>query len=432
MSVERQFQRRAALIPKLGLGLSVDVYSPDLWDLMNRFNADSTRPAYLEIFRAATSVLRAVRQSFGDVPLAYHGEGLWVTQPEFRMTPLFEHELDDVASELNALGSPWLNHECATKHMGGYSFGTYLPPLYTPESAYLVAENIALVQERLDRDCKRSNALGPLFLLEMPPLTYFMAGTLNVAEYFRLITERTPCGLVLDIGHLWTVYRYSAARKHSSVKAFVDRFLDAFPMERIIEIHIAGLAVHESDICGRERDQDPEWIDAHAADIPNVSWAILEQVVTHPRLRNLRAMALEVDTKPSERPSTWSRRPTIIELFGFPRTAAAGLSVISMTSGASMTSSRSRRSLRVRPSLNSPSSRSRSCSSTTAACPTSWMVCAGSSSARACNAPATVALGAKSPPMASNAIRAKARLPSLRSAARPRSTRTPDTHDADA
>ena len=300
-SVDRQFQRRAAVIPKLGLGLSVDVYSPDLWDLMKRLDAAAARPAYLEIFRAAPTVLKAVRQSFAGVPLAYHGEGLWVTQPEFRLSPLFEHELAGVALELNALGSPWLNHECATKQMGGYSFGTYLPPLYTPESACLVADNIGLVQERLDRDCAKADSFGPLFLLEMPPLTYFMAGTLSVAEYFRLIAGRTPCGLVLDIGHLWTVYRYSAARKPSSLEKFVDRFLDAFPVERIIEIHIAGLAVHESDTSGRVLDPDPEWIDAHAAEIPAVSWAILEQVVAHPRLRNLRALALEVDTKPVER-----------------------------------------------------------------------------------------------------------------------------------
>ena len=301
MSVDRQFQRRAAVIPKLGLGLSVDVYSPDLWDLMNRFKTASVRPAYLEIFRAAAAVLKEVRHSFADVPLAYHGEGLWVTQPEFRKTPLVEQELDRVASELHALSSPWLNHECATKQMGGYSFGTYLPPLYTPESAYLVAENIGLVQERLDRDCSRVDALGPLFLLEMPPLTYFMAGTLDVPEYFRLITERTPCGLVLDIGHLWTVYRYSAAYSRSSLKEFVGRFLDAFPMERIIEIHIAGLAVHESDMSGCMPHRDPQWIDVHAAEIPSVSWSILQQVVRHPRLRNLRAVALEVDTKPVER-----------------------------------------------------------------------------------------------------------------------------------
>jgi uncharacterized protein len=300
MSIEGEFQQRAAVVPKLGLGLSVDVYSPDLWDLMARFEGRSLRPAYLEIFRAPANVLHVVRQSFRDVAFAYHGEGLWITEPEFRSAPFFEDELKEIASQLQMLSSPWLNHECATKQMAGYSFGTYLPPLYTPESAALVADNIALVQERLDGSRTGGNAFGPLFLLEMPPLTYFMAGTIGVPEYFRLIAEQTPCGLVLDIGHLWTVYRYSSARHRSSLEAFVAYFLDAFPVERVMEIHVAGLAVHEA-LPPAHGAGLPEWIDAHAAPIPAVSWTILDQVLVHPRLRNLRAVALEVDTKPVER-----------------------------------------------------------------------------------------------------------------------------------
>ena len=47
------------------------------------------------------------------------------------------------------------------------------------------------------------------------------------------------------------------------------------------------------------------------------------------------APVLPAETNASDSPSAWSLRPTIIELFGLPRTAAPGLSVISMTSGAS-------------------------------------------------------------------------------------------------
>jgi len=297
MSVEQQFQRRAEAVPKLGLGLSVDVYSPDLYELMSRFEGLVSRPAYLEIFRATTTALQAVRQYLARLPPAYHGEGLWITQPDFSSAPFFENELDEVASQLDTLCSPWLNHECATKQMAGYTFGTYLPPLYTAESAELVAGNISLVQQRLDQRRRPGTVFGPLFLLEMPPLTYFMAGTISVPEYFRLVIERTPCGLVLDIGHLWTIYRYTTARRQSSLAQFVERFLDAFPMERVIEIHIAGLSAHEAGPRATVQDGSPEWIDAHAAPIPAESWTILDQVLQHPRLRHLRGVALEVDTK---------------------------------------------------------------------------------------------------------------------------------------
>jgi uncharacterized protein len=299
-SVEQAFQCRVGGIPRLGLGLSVDVYSPDVFELMARFLSEEHRPAYLEIFRADDTAVRSVRQSIPAVPLTYHGEGLWVTQPDFPVMPFLEEELHHVVSQLAILGSPWLNHECATKQMAGYSFGTYLPPLYTAESARVVADNITLVQERMDRMHPSARAFGPLFLLEMPPLTYFMAGTMSVPEYFGLVTELVPCGLVLDIGHLWTVYRYTAARQRLSLERFVERFLEDFPLERVIEVHVAGLSVHESSLRSRTEAAQPEWIDAHAAPIQSVCWTMLEQVLAHPRLVNLCGLALEVDTKPIE------------------------------------------------------------------------------------------------------------------------------------
>ena len=299
-SVDQVFQCRAESIPRLGLGLSVDVYSPNLLMLMDQFLSQEGGPAYLEIFRATETALRTVRQSIPAIPLTYHGEGLWVTQPDFSVMPYLAEELKEVASQLAILNSPWLNHECATKQMAGYSFGTYLPPIYTAGSARVVADNIALVQGNLDRALRTEQAFGPLCLLEMPPLTYFMAGTMSVPQYFRLVTELVPCGLVLDIGHLWTVYRYTAARRHLSLEEFIERFLDEFPLERVIEVHIAGLASHEAAVGRRSEDAQPEWIDAHAAPIQSVCWTMLEQVLAHPRLVNLCGVALEVDTKPIE------------------------------------------------------------------------------------------------------------------------------------
>ena len=300
-SVNQVFQCRAEEIQQQGFGLSVDVYSPNLFELMSRFERASTRPAYLEIFRAAAAALETVTRRMTGVSFAYHGEGLWITQPDFARAPHLRDELDDVISQLHILASPWLNHECATKQMAGYSFGTYLPPLYTAESARVVADNIEIVQAKMDERRSPGQNFGPLFLLEMPPLTYFMAGTLAVPTYFRLVADSTSCGFVLDIGHLWTVYRYSTACREMNLEAFVERFLDEFPLERVIEVHVAGLAPHEASVSRGHSDRGhPEWIDAHVAPVPDVSWMVLEQVLAHPRLCNLRGIALEVDNKPME------------------------------------------------------------------------------------------------------------------------------------
>ena len=298
--VQQDFQRRAGNIPTLGMGLSVDVYSPNLFELVNRLKERGLQPGYLEVFKATTTTLATVRKAFRDIPLAYHGEGLWITQPDVQASPFFQQDVDETVAQLNSLQSLWLNHECAMKQMAGYSFGTYVPPLYTPLSAQVVAANIATVQQAMDLEGCRADGSAPLFLLEMPPLTYFSAGTIPIPHFFRQIAESVSCGLVLDIGHLWTVYRYSALCRRMSLEQFVGEFLDEFPLERVVEIHVAGLACHESVGASKGEEGLPEWIDAHAAPIPSILFTMLEQVLAHPNLVSLRGVALEVDTKPIE------------------------------------------------------------------------------------------------------------------------------------
>ena len=299
------FQDRIAWVPVHGLGLSVDVYSPDLLSLLADLTHRQVFPTYLEVFHATFSALAAVRGQT-DLPLPYHGEGLWVTQPGAESDAFFQAEARTLASHLALLRSAWSNHECATKHIAGYSFGTYLPPLYTASSADVVAKNITMVQAIFDQRAALPGGGSPLFLLEMPPLTFFVAGTLSIPAYFRRVTDQVACGLVLDIGHLWTVYRYSGAWRRQSLEQFLDDFLGEFPVERIVEIHVAGLAVNES-LAGEEGvpdslggDRLPRWTDAHAAPIPPVLFEMLDRILQCGRLEHLRGMALEVDTKPSE------------------------------------------------------------------------------------------------------------------------------------
>jgi hypothetical protein len=296
--VQQDFHCRLRQISPQGMGLSVDVYSPDLFELVKKLREQGLQPGYFEVFKATTTALITVRQALPSIPLAYHGEGLWITQPDVQESPFFQQDVGEMVTQLNSIQSLWLNHECAMKQMAGYSFGTYVPPLYTPLSAKVVAGNIATVQRAMDQQGGRTDGTAPLFLLELPPLTYFAAGTIPIPHFFRLVTARVPCGLVLDIGHLWTVYRYTAACRRMSLEQFVKEFLDEFPLERVVEIHMAGLACHESAGEVERGEERPAWLDAHAAPIPSILFAMLEQVLVHPNLVSLRAVALEVDTKP--------------------------------------------------------------------------------------------------------------------------------------
>ncbi|MGZ8382822.1 MAG: multinuclear nonheme iron-dependent oxidase [Nitrospira sp.] len=309
--MESEFTQRASQITPHGLGLSVDVYSPDVILLAQRLHNEGLQPGYMEIFKATTSALQWVRRRLPALKLTYHGEGLWVTQPEFLQSGSGRQGLAEACAHIAALGSAWLNHECATKHMAGYAFGTYLPPLYTALSASMTAENLVYVQGQLDEQARRYEKPPTLVLLEMPPLTYFACGVLGIPAFFQAVTKQVACGLVLDMGHLWTVYRYTGAWHRQPLTTFVAEFLDAFPMERVIEIHVAGLAeftrYHVPEVHAGGSSL-PYWIDSHGAPIPEVLFDLLTQVLSHPRLTSLKGVALEVDTKPIAEVVTEFRR----------------------------------------------------------------------------------------------------------------------------
>lgn len=294
IGLHQEFLRRAGQVTAHGLGLSVDVYQPDLFDLLSSLEKEAVACDYLEIFRATQPAAEAVRSRLAGCPLECHAEGLWVTQPDWLESYPAEAEMAAVAGQLRALGSQWMTHECAAKQMAGFSFGTYLPPLLTEAGVVATAANSLVLQERLDALAGR-DAAGPLLLLEMPPLTFFACGDLTVPAFFRRLADRSSCGLVLDIGHLWTVWRYAGSGLALSLMDFTEEFLDLFPLERVIQIHVAGLAWHET--MDEDSGRPPWWIDAHGAPIPPILFDLLEQVLAHPGLTNLKGLALEVDTK---------------------------------------------------------------------------------------------------------------------------------------
>ena len=291
---DREFSRRAARVPVHGVGLSVDVYTPELLELHGALGQAGLRPEYLEVFKAPGADLARIRRALPATMFAYHAEGVWLIDPEMRWRYPWSEETHRMARHAQVLGAAWINHECASKQFGGYSFGTYLPPLFTRAAAEATAANAALCQQRIDQ-CAMSAGCGdaPILLLELPPLTYFGLGELSPADFFAQIAQAAPCGFVLDIGHLWTQWRYRERQRYTGLESFADAFLDRFPLHRVIQVHLAGLSS-----VGRMDDADnPRWIDAHNAPVPKVLWSLLDRVLAHPGLSALKGIALEVDTK---------------------------------------------------------------------------------------------------------------------------------------
>jgi uncharacterized protein (UPF0276 family) len=119
-------------------------------------------------------------------------------------------------------------------------------------------------------------------LPENPPATVYL-GDLHILDYFGRVADAAACGLLLDCAHLAIFQRM---RGHAPLTG-----LDGFPLDRIIEVHVAG---------GSERDTDGfAWIeDDHGPEPLPDTWRIVEHVI--PRAKNLRAVVYECERNPPE------------------------------------------------------------------------------------------------------------------------------------
>ena len=260
------------------VGLSSDLYFPPLEDLILSLSP-ATPPEYLEIFRGRTEDLIRARNAVPTtIPFSYHGDCLWYTQSDFLFNPAFREETLRANRHMDAIGSPWMIHECAQKTMEGYAFGLYAPPLLTPEGA-LVARQGALALA--------SSLNGRILLVETPPFPPHPTGPLDLATFFRIVTHDSHLGIGLDIGHCLT---YLAVTGKGPDPQSLVAWLREFPLERVVEIHVGGLTATllEGEEC---------LIDDHSREVPDLLFDSLEAVGRSLSLPNLKGVALEVDNK---------------------------------------------------------------------------------------------------------------------------------------
>jgi hypothetical protein len=140
----------------------------------------------------------------------------------------------------------------------------------TPASADAMAANVRRL--RL--------ASGFEVLPENPPAHVYL-GELHVLDYFARVADAADCGLLLDVAHL-------AIHQRATGRTPLDG-LDGFPLERVVEVHVAGATEFEQ---GGRRFVD----DDHTPEPLPETWEILAWVL--PRARNLRALVYECERNP--------------------------------------------------------------------------------------------------------------------------------------
>lgn len=178
-------------------------------------------------------------------PLSLHGVGLSIGGDR----PLDEDHLGRLKALVERYRPGLFSEHLAwSTHDEGY-LNDLLPLPYTRETLARVAEHVDRVQE----------VVGRRMLFENPSTYVRFAETeMSEVEFIAALVERTGCGLLLDVNNV-----YVQATNHGFDPC---AYIDAFPIEHVGEIHLAGFA-RETDDLG-----EPLLIDAHDREVDRIVW----------------------------------------------------------------------------------------------------------------------------------------------------------------
>ncbi|MFO0750394.1 MAG: DUF692 domain-containing protein [Myxococcota bacterium] len=162
-------------------------------------------------------------------PIVLHGVALSIGS----LDPLDPAYLDGVAELVARTGARWWSDHLCFASAHGVEYHDLVPLPFTREAVDHVAARIHAVRKRVDAP----------FLLENPS-TYLRwptapdgdgAEAMDEAAFFRAVVEAGDCGILLDVNNVFV----NATNHGYDARAFID----ALPLERVAQIHLAGHTV---------------------------------------------------------------------------------------------------------------------------------------------------------------------------------------------
>ena len=130
-----------------------------------------------------------------------------------------------------------------------------LPLRYDDAALAIVSRNVERMQDTLKRQVLIEN---------LSAYVAFADSTMSEAEFLAALARRTGCGLLLDVNNV-----YVSAH---NIGFDAAEFIDALPVDKIGEIHLAGHAVNEVG-------DDTVLIDDHGSRVPPAVWALYARAI---------------------------------------------------------------------------------------------------------------------------------------------------------
>jgi uncharacterized protein len=269
------FVERALGLPSLGLGVSTEYGAHATGTGLDVERLWREHPAYagfLEVGVEAAKGLDADARRWADAgrPTTYHFLDVNLDEPEDQ-DPNWHRAVQELIEVLNPA---WLCGDAGLWHLGPRARGhmLLLPPILCDDAARAMADGVA---------CLRA-AVGKEVLPENPPGHVYL-GDLHLLDFFARVCDRGDTGMLLDCAHLAIYQRLQGLDPLTG--------LDAFPLDRIIELHVAGGSEHAHEGYAFVEDD-------HTTEVLPDTWRIFDYIVA--RAPHLKAVVFECERNPLE------------------------------------------------------------------------------------------------------------------------------------
>ena len=186
---------------------------------------------YLDATPEKADELELLRSHF---PLIPHGLELSLGSAE----GVDPGRLERYAALMEKVRPPWWSEHVAFTSAGGVEIGHLAPMPFTRQALDALCANI--------ETARRAIPSPPLILENITYSLDWGAHEMSEGEFLAALCRESGCGLLLDVTNLWL-----NSQRHGYDPA---TFLDALPLERIVQLHFVGAEQHGG-----------EWVDSHGA-----------------------------------------------------------------------------------------------------------------------------------------------------------------------
>lgn len=236
-------------------------FKPQHFDDLRQPGAVTWLEVHAENYMFDGGPRRAMLADLSDrFPISAHGVGLSIGGDG----PLDRTHLGRLRALMDWLAPAQFSEHLAWSSHGGAYFNDLLPLPYTAATLDTVCAHVDEVQQ----------VLGRQMLLENPSsYLAFAESTMTETDFLAQVQRRTGCGLLLDINNVFI----SAINLGLSAEAY----LDAYPLDHVGEIHLAG---HEEQAppdtdAGADADAEPLLIDSHGKPVADPVWTLFARTL---------------------------------------------------------------------------------------------------------------------------------------------------------